>query len=190
MRIALLLPLLALAHTGCSSATPPNDATGVGVGTYYDGYYGNYPWWYNDYYYYWDDYYPWCCDNKDEFDELLKKWWSGLDEDRQQEIKDKFQDWQAGHGQPDVATLRTELAGHRNAMTPEQKQALRDNRQNRLSMSNPNKAPHTPLADKAGTLPIGNNNANPPLTRPKMDARPHLPRAMVSPLRMPLPGRR
>lgn len=185
MRIALLFPLLTLALTGCSNIASSSDATGVGAGVYYGGYYGNYPWWYDDYYYYRDDYYPWCCDNEEDFDELLKKWWSGLDEERQQEIKDKFQDWQVGNGQPDVAALRTELAGYRHAMTQEQQQALRDNRQNRLSVSNPNIAPRSPLDDKAGALPTGNNNASSPLTRLKMDTRPHLPRAIVSPMRTP-----
>lgn len=184
MRIALLLPLLTLALTGCSNTSSPRDATGTGAGTYYSGYYGNYPWWYDDYYYYCDDYYPWCCDNEEDFDELLKKWWGGLDEERQQEIKGKLQDWQADHGQPDVAVLRTELASYRNSMTPEQQQALRDNRQNRLSVSNPSKAPRSPLDDKVGTLPTGNNDARPPLTRPTMDTRPQ-PRAMISPMRTP-----
>lgn len=41
-----------------------------------------------------------------DFDELIKKWWSGLDPERQQEIKEKYQDWQENNGQPDVAALR------------------------------------------------------------------------------------
>ena len=196
MRIALLIPLLALALAGCSNTSSSGASVGAGAG---------------DYYGYWDDFYPWCCDNQGDFDELIKKWWSGLDPERQQEIKEKYQDWQENNGQPDVAALRGELAGRWNAMTPEQQQALRDNRQNRPSVSNPDKGPRSPLDDKGGTLPRAenglltpgaqpkvdggllipstrpktNNGLLPPGTQPRVDTRPHLPRAMATPVRAP-----
>lgn len=211
MRIALLIPLLALGLAGCSNTSSSGASMGVGAGDYYGGHYGASYWWYDDYYGYWDDYYPWCCDNQGDFDELIKKWWSGLDPERQQEIKEKYQDWQENHGQPDVAALRGELAGRWNAMTPEQQQALRDNRQNRPSVSNPAKSPRSPLDDKGGTLPRAesglltpgaqpkadggllipstlpktNNGLLPPGTQPRVDTRPHLPRAMATPVRAP-----
>lgn len=169
MRIALLLPLLTLALAGCSNTSSSSGTVGVGSSVYYGSHYGSYPWWYDDYYYYWDDYYPWCCDNEGDFDELIKKWWSGLDPERQQEIKDKYQDWQENNGQPDVAALRNELAGRWNAMTPEQQQALRDNRQNRPSISNPDKGPRSPLDYKAGTLPRVDHGAQTPSARPQVD---------------------
>ncbi|MGE6207887.1 hypothetical protein [Aeromonas media] len=188
MRIVLLIPLLALGLAGCSSSD-----TGQGVRGPVPS-----PWWYQDYYYYWDDYYPWCCDNQGEFDELIKKWWSGLDPERQQEIREKYQDWQENPGQPDVAALRGDLATRWNAMTPEQQQALRDNRQNRPSISNPGNYPRSPLDDRGGTLPRTENGllapgALPkadnalltPSTQPKVDARPHLPRTMTTPVRTP-----
>ena len=114
------------------------------------------------------------------------------------EIREKYQDWQENHGQPDVAALRGELAGRWNAMTPEQQQALRDNRQNRPSISNPGNSPRSPLDDRGGTLPRTENGllapgALPkadnalltPSTQPKVDARPHLPRTMTTPVRPP-----
>jgi len=184
MRIALLIPLLALGLGACSSSDTGQGARGPVPS----------PWWYQDYYYYWDDYYPWCCDNQGEFDELIKKWWSGLDPERQQEIREKYQDWQENPGQPDVAALRGDLA--RNAMTPEQQQALRDNRQNRPSISNPGNSPRSPLDDRGGTLPRtengllapgalpkADNGLLTPSTQPKVDARPHLPRTMTTPAR-------
>lgn len=236
MRIALFVPLLALGLAGCSNTSSSGGSVGVGSGGYYGSHYGASYWWYDDYYGYWDDYYPWCCDNEGDFDELIKKWWSGLDPERQQEIKDKYQDWQDNNGQPDVAALRGELAGRWNAMTPEQQQALRDNRQNRPSVSNPDKGPRSPLDYKGGTLPRADNGmlaptprpkvdnglltpgAQPrvdggllpstpprvnhgaltpstlpktnngiltPGTQPRVDARPHLPRSMVTPVRIP-----
>ena len=167
MRTALLLSLLALSLAGCSTTSSTVGTAGVGVS--YGSYYGSYPWWYDDYYHYWDDHYPWCCDNEGDFDELIKKWWSGLDEERQQEIKDKYQDWQESNGQPDLTALRGELATRWNAMTPEQKQALRDNRQNRPSLSNPDKGPRSPLDYRADTLPRGENGMLAPTPRPKVD---------------------
>ena len=207
MRIALLIPLLALGLAGCSNTSSSGGDAGAGTG----GVYGASYWWYDDYYGYWNDYYPWCCDNQGDFDELIKKWWSGLDPERQQEIKEKYQDWQENNGQPDVAALRGELAGRWNAMTPEQQQALRDNRQNRPSVSNPAKGPRSPLDDKGGTLPRAesglltpgaqpkvdggllipstlpktNNGILTPGTQPGVDTRPHLPRAMATPVRAP-----
>ena len=188
MRIVLLIPLLALGLGACSSSD-----TGQGVRGPVPS-----PWWYQDYYYYWDDYYPWCCDNQGEFDELIKKWWSGLDPERQQEIREKYQDWQENPGQPDVAALRGDLASRWHAMTPAQQQALRDNRQNRPSISNPGNSPRSPLDDRGGTLPRTENGllapgALPkadnalltPSTQPKVDARPHLPRTMTTPVRTP-----
>ena len=147
MRIALLIPLLALGLGACSSSDTGQGARGPVPS----------PWWYQDYYYYWDDYYPWCCDNQGEFDELIKKWWSGLDPERQQEIREKYQDWQENPGQPDVAALRGDLASRWHAMTPAQQQALRDNRQNRPSISNPGNSPRSPLDDRGGTLPRTEN---------------------------------
>lgn len=211
MRIALLIPLLALGLAGCSNTSSSGASVGVGSGGYYGGHYGASYWWYDDYYGYWNDYYPWCCDNQGDFDELIKKWWSGLDPERQQEIKGKYQDWQENNGQPDVAALRGELAGRWNAMTPEQQQALRDNRQNRPSVSNPDKGPRSPLDDKGGTLPRAehglltpgaepkadggllipstlpktNNGILTPGTQPRVDTRPHLPRTMTPPVRAP-----
>ena len=236
MRIALFVPLLALGLAGCSNTSSSGGSVGVGSGGYYGSHYGASYWWYDDYYGYWDDYYPWCCDNEGDFDELIKKWWSGLDEERQQEIKDKYQDWQDNNGQPDLTALRGELATRWNAMTPEQKQALRDNRQNRPSLSNPDKGPRSPLDYKGGTLPRADNGMLAPTPRPKVDnglltpgaqprvdggllpstpprvnhgaltpstlpktnngiltpgtpsrvdARPHLPRSMVTPVRIP-----
>lgn len=207
MRAALLVSLFALSLVGCSSSS--GGGAGVGSGGHYGSYYGASYWWYDDYYGYWDDYYPWCCDNEGDFDELIKKWWSGLDPERQQEIKDKYQEWQENNGQPDVAALRGELAGRWNAMTPEQRQALRDNRQNRPSVSNPDKGPRSPLDYKGSTLPradngllvpstLPSNNTGalapstlpktnssilPPGTQPRVDARPHLPRSMATPVR-------
>jgi len=183
MRIALLIPLLALGLAAGGDA-------GAGSG----GVYGASYWWYDDYYGYWNDYYPWCCDNQGEFDELIKKWWSGLDPERQQEIKEKYQDWQENPGQPDVAALRGDLATRWNAMTPEQQQALRDSRQNRPSISNPDKGPRSVLDDRGGTLPRAENGllapgalpkADSPSTQPRVDARPHLPRTMTTPVRPP-----
>lgn len=194
MRIALLIPLLALGLAGCSNTSSSDGSVGAGTG----GVYGASYWWYDDYYGYWDDYYPWCCDNQGEFDELIKKWWSGLDPERQQEIKDKYQDWQENPGQPDVAALRGDLATRWNAMTPEQQQALRDSRQNRPSISNPDKGPRSVLDDRGGTLPRAENGllapgVQPkadsslltPSTQPRVDARPHLPRTMTTPVRPP-----
>lgn len=188
MRIALLIPLLALGLGACSSSDTGQGARGPVPS----------PWWYQDYYYYWDDYYPWCCDNQGEFDELIKKWWCGLDPERQQEIREKYQDWQENPGQPDVAALRGDLASRWHAMTPAQQQALRDNRQNRPSISNPGNSPRSPLDDRGGTLPRTENGllapgALPkadnalltPSTQPKVDARPHLPRTMTTPVRTP-----
>ena len=198
MRIALLIPLLALALAGCSNTSSSGASVGAGAGDYYGGHYGASYWWYDDYYGYWDDYYPWCCDNQGEFDELIKKWWSGLDPERQQEIREKYQDWQENPGQPDVAALRGDLASRWHAMTPAQQQALRDNRQNRPSISNPGNSPRSPLDDRGGTLPRTENGllapgALPkadnalltPSTQPKVDARPHLPRTMTTPVRTP-----
>ncbi|MDU1141823.1 hypothetical protein [Aeromonas rivipollensis] len=169
MRIALLIPLLALGLAGCSNTSASGASVGLGSGGYYGSHYGASYWWYDDYYGYWNDYYPWCCDNQGDFDELIKKWWSGLDPERQQEIKEKYQDWQETNGQPDVAALRGELAGRWNAMTPEQQQALRDNRQNRTSVSNPDKGPRSPLDYRVGTLPSGDNGMLLPTPRPKVD---------------------
>lgn len=83
-------------------------------------------------------------------------------------------------------------------MTPAQQQALRDNRQNRPSISNPGNSPRSPLDDRGGTLPRTENGllapgALPkadnalltPSTQPKVDARPHLPRTMTTPVRTP-----
>lgn len=194
MRVILLAPLFALSLAGCSS--PSDGGAGAGPGGPYGGVYGASYWWYDDYYGYWNDYYPWCCDNQGEFDELIKKWWNGLDPARQQEIKEKYQDWQEDHGQPDLATLRGDLATRWHAMTPEQQQALRDNRQNRPSISNPDKSPRSPLDDRGGTLPRAENGLLAPSTLPKADnglltpsaqprgdARPHLPRTLATPVR-------
>ncbi|MEZ6953649.1 MULTISPECIES: hypothetical protein [unclassified Aeromonas] len=194
MRIVLLIPLLALGLAGCSNTSSSGGDAGASTG----GVYGASYWWYDDYYGYWDDYYPWCCDNQGEFDELIKKWWSGLDPERQQEIREKYQDWQENPGQPDVAALRGDLAIRWNAMTPAQQQALRDNRQNRPSISNPDNSPRSPLDDRGGTLPRTENGllvpgAQPkadnslltPSTQPKVDAGPHLPRTMTTPVRTP-----
>ncbi|MFM4679448.1 hypothetical protein ACEUD4_13955 [Aeromonas media] len=184
MRIALLIPLLALGLGACSSSDTGQGARGPVPS----------PWWYQDYYYYWDDYYPWCCDNQGEFDELIKKWWSGLDPERQQEIRDKYQEWQGNQGQPDTARLKASLATHWHAMTPEQQQALRDSRQHHSSLSQPGKAPRSALDDKASTLP-GGGLLNPaglpradaqglrtrPLTSPV--TRPALPQRMTPPMR-------
>ncbi|MGS3138605.1 hypothetical protein ACB316_10220 [Aeromonas sanarellii] len=194
MRVILLAPLFALSLAGCSSSS--DGGAGAGPGGPYGGVYGASYWWYDDYYGYWNDYYPWCCDNQGEFDELIKKWWNGLDPARQQEIKEKYQDWQEDHGQPDLATLRGDLATRWHAMTPEQQQALRDNRQNRPSISNPDKSPRSPLDDRGGTLPRAENGLLAPSTLPKADnglltpsaqprgdARPHLPRTLATPVR-------
>ncbi|MGU5663176.1 MULTISPECIES: hypothetical protein [Aeromonas] len=194
MRVILLAPLFALSLAGCSSSS--GGGAGAGPGGPYGGVYGASYWWYDDYYGYWNDYYPWCCDNQGEFDELIKKWWNGLDPARQQEIKEKYQDWQEDHGQPDLVTLRGDLATRWHAMTPEQRQALRDNRQNRPSISNPDKSPRSPLDDRGGTLPRAENGLLAPSTLPKADnglltpsaqprgdARPHLPRTLATPVR-------
>jgi len=160
---------------------------GVGSGGYASHYGASY-WWYDDYYGYWHDYYPWCCDHQGDFDELIKKWWSGLDPQRQQEIKEKYQDWQENQGQPDVAALRGDLAGRWNAMTPEQQQALRDNRQSRPSVSNPDRAPRSPLDDRGNRLTTPGNGllTTPgarPDTTPGVQPRPHLPGSLATPNR-------
>ncbi|QXW31482.1 hypothetical protein KXJ75_11275 [Aeromonas sanarellii] len=54
-------------------------------------------------------------------------------------------------------------------MTPEQQQALRDNRQNRPSISNPDKSLRSPLDDRGGTLPRAENGLLAPSTLPKAD---------------------
>ena len=123
------IPLLALGLGACSSSD-----TGQGVRGPVPS-----PWWYQDYYYYWDDYYPWCCDNQGEFDELIKKWWSGLDPERQQEIREKYQDWQENPGQPDVAALRGDLASRWHAMTPAQQQKVRAAAQDAARYNNENR---------------------------------------------------
>lgn len=195
MRITLLfLPLLVLGLAGCSTTSSSTDDDKKG--DYYGSHYGDYPWWYDDYFNYWDDYYPWCCDVEGDFDELIKKWWDGLDEDRQQEIKDKLQDWLDNEGQPDVAALRSRFAARWNAMSPEQRAALRENRQQRPSVSNPDRAPRSPLDDKAATMPRINDGMRAPSTLPKVDSgalppspkrksgaqvSPHLPHSLASP---------
>ncbi|WP_349922154.1 hypothetical protein [Aeromonas veronii] len=202
MRISLLIPLLAAGLAGCSSS---NSSVGVGVGTgYYGSAYGAYPWWYDDYFYYWDHYYPWCCDNQGDFDELIKKWWSGLDGDRQQEIKDKFHDWQDNHGGADLAALRGDFATRWHAMSPEQKEALREHSKLRPSVSNPERAPHSPLDERAARagldrsaggehgalLPTSRPQTEggllaPAQTRPEGELRPHLPSNLAPPLARP-----
>lgn len=172
MRIALFVPLLALlALAGCSntSSIGVGASTGTSAQGYYGSHYGAYPWWYDDYFYYWDHYYPWCCDNQGDFDELIKKWWNGLDEERQQEIKGKFQDWQENHGQADLAALRGDFATRWNAMSPEQKQALRDNSQKRPSVSNPDRTPRSPLDYRDASRPGADTGALLP-TRPGSDS--------------------
>jgi hypothetical protein len=172
MRITLLVPLLALGLGACSSDSSSigvGASAGTSVGGYYGSHYGAYPWWYDDYFNYWDHYYPWCCDHEGDFDELIKKWWNGLDADRQQEIKDKFHDWQDNHGQADLAALRGDFATRWNAMSPEQKQALRDNSKLLPSVSNPDRTPRSPLDYKEGSHPGVGNGALLPATLPKAD---------------------
>ena len=196
MRTALLIPLLAAGLIGCGSSSS------VGVGASTGGYYGSaYPWWYDDYFNYWDHYYPWCCDNQGDFDELIKKWWSGLDADRQQEIKDKFHDWQDNHGEADLAALRGDFANRWHAMSPEQREALRENSKLRPSVSNPDRTPRSPLDDRAAARAGGERSALLPATRPQADGglltpspagtrpdlqpRPHLPTNLAVPPHRP-----
>lgn len=183
MRAALLVSLFALSLAGCSNSSSigVGASTGTSVSGYYGSHYGAYPWWYDDYFYYWDYYYPWCCDNEGDFDELIKKWWNGLDEERQQEIKDKFQNWQENRGEADLAALRGDFAARWNAMSPEQRDALRENSQKRPSVSNPDRTPRSPLDYKAatqpridralepGTLPRADGGLLIPSTLPKTD---------------------
>lgn len=191
MRAALFLPLLVFGLAGCSNNNSSSVGVGVGASTgsggYYGVHYGSYPWWYDDYFVYWGSYYPWCCDNPEDFDELINKWWNGLDEQRQQEIKEKYQNWNAGNGQADVSALRGDLATHWNAMTPEQKQTLRNNQQNRPSISNPERSPRLPLDDKSVT-PVSRENRPQPLSpfsrdNPNVQEKPHLPGALAKPNR-------
>ncbi len=176
MRIALLIPLLALGLGACSSSDTGQGARGpaplppggiritttIGTTTTLG-----------------------AATTRGSSTSWIKKWWSGLDPERQQEIREKYQDWQENPGQPDVAALRGDLASRWNAMTPAQQQALRDNRQNRPSISNPGNSPRSPLDDRGGTLPRTENRllspgALPkadnalltPSTQPKVDARP------------------
>ncbi|MGY3901047.1 hypothetical protein ACW5XF_01050 [Aeromonas lusitana] len=169
MRTVLLVPLLALGLGACSSDSSSigvGASAGTSVGGYYGSHYGAYPWWYDDYFNYWDHYYPWCCDNEGDFDELIKKWWNGLDADRQQEIKDKFHNWQDNQGQADLAALRGDFATRWNAMSPEQKQALRDNSKLRPSVSNPDRTPRSPLDYKGDAHPRADGTLR-PTTLPK-----------------------
>lgn len=196
MRIPQLAALLlALAITGCSNSSSVGVGASAGTG-YYGNYYGSYPWWYDDYFGYWGGYYPWCCDDEGDFDEIIKKWWAGLDEDRQQEIKDNLQEWLDNEGKPDIAALRSRFAARWNTMSPEQKAALRENRQQRPSVSNPDRAPRSPLDDKAASMPRINDGMRTPSALPKVDngalppsprrengaqVSPHLPRSLASP---------
>lgn len=188
MRAFLLLPLLALALVGCNSSSSSvgvSAGTSTGSGGYYGVHYGTSAWWYDDYFYYWDNYYPWCCDNPEDFDEVVKKWWNGLDAERQQEIKDNYQNWQENNGQPDLSALQNDFATRWNSLTPEQRLTIQNNRQNKLSVSNPERAPRLPLDAKSATQMRTENGMLTPASATRVDsglrASPHLPKSMATP---------
>lgn len=147
MRLPLILALTALGLGGCST---PSSTVSVGMG--YGSGYGAapYPWWYDDYFYYWDRYYPWCCNNDGEFDDLIRHWWQDLDEGKRDDIKNKFENWHQGTGQPDIEALRSDFSARWNALSPAQKEGLRERQQvlrklspatnPRLSLSEANEA--------------------------------------------------
>ncbi|MFV0575655.1 MAG: hypothetical protein ACK5NC_09650 [Vibrio sp.] len=121
---ALSLTLL----TGCSSYSYSSHPSSRYA--YSNGYGYNYAneWWYNDYWYYQDHAYPHCCHTDEEMEDALEHWWDTLDDDEQDEIRDKVKDWRQGDN-IDLPALRQDIQNKYDTLPADKKQALNEKRE-------------------------------------------------------------
>ncbi|EOV0870432.1 hypothetical protein ACOKWO_003457 [Vibrio parahaemolyticus] len=113
LEAGLLVLLCGTVLVGCSSPS-----TGSSSVYYSSGYYD--PWWYghDDY---WIYYYPGCCDDGHDHREKLEAWWNSLDDDQQQSIKDKVEDWKDGDMNANFDNMKQQLDNHWQTLPDEQK---------------------------------------------------------------------
>ncbi|EKL9830107.1 hypothetical protein AB8I23_002108 [Vibrio alginolyticus] len=178
--LSILVLLCGSVLAGCSSS----DHSGSYSTVYYSsGYYD--PWWY-DHDDYWIYYYPGCCDNGDEYKEKLEEWWNGLDEDQQQSIKDKVEDWKDDDMSANIDNMKRQLDDHWQSLPDEQKQEIRTQWENRPEHIEPATLQGKAVKEKVQQRkalpetkiqrPVARPNVQIPKARPNIQPRPRLPR--------------
>ncbi|MCG2837142.1 hypothetical protein L6J37_09890 [Photobacterium sp. WH77] len=125
MPIRSLFFCLLLLLTGCGST----GADSSGPASYH---YSN-EWWYDDYLYYWHHYYPNCCHGDGEYKDMVTDWWQSLDPDKQQEIKNKFDNWQGDRADiaDNLPAVKAQLDQKWQSLPPETQQRVRQQLQTR-----------------------------------------------------------
>ncbi|HHY0575427.1 TPA: hypothetical protein ACVU5O_002478 [Vibrio parahaemolyticus] len=171
LEAGLLVLLCGTVLVGCSSPS-----TGSSSVYYSSGYYD--PWWYghDDY---WIYYYPGCCDIGHDHREKLEVWWNGLDDDQQQSIKDKVEDWKDGDMNANFDNMKRQLDNHWQTLPDEQKQAIQAKWHERPQRVETKTLPkQTTLPESTlKTQPLPAHNVPRPITKPNIQrpqARPNI----------------
>lgn len=125
MAIRLFCLGLFLLLTGCGN-------TGAGSSGPASYHYSN-EWWYDDYLYYWHHYHPNCCQGDGEYKEVMTQWWQSLDPDKQQEIKNKFDNWQGDRADiaDNLPAVKARFDQKWQSLPPATQQRVRQQLQNR-----------------------------------------------------------
>jgi hypothetical protein len=110
---------------------------GSGAYVYHDWLYYHEDW-YDDDFWIWVDDHPDCCDDQDDIRQALQEWYTGLDPEQQQAVRDRVEVWMnergvvPGAGQSPRDLVLDTAAERWSALTPAERQQWLDQRRERI----------------------------------------------------------
>ncbi|WP_019613673.1 hypothetical protein [Psychromonas ossibalaenae] len=119
--------------------------------------YNNSDWWYDDYYYYWSHHHHDCCYSDQQWDLVLKEWWSSLDGDKQKKIAEHIKNNIPGDKQPDSAlalsALKHSLNNHWQNLPEEKRESITAERETYMQTIQKQQAPEAVKQPKSISPP-------------------------------------